>query len=537
LKLLELLQNEAMKSKRLILMILVSGVCNAMLLVLINKASEKIDGDRSFIFLASILAVMLFLLAQRYILRQGTKKIQNVIEDIRIKIIDELRFAELSAVEALGNSEIYARMSDDTQRIAEASLDLIKALQAMVLVLFSFIYIGTISLPALVILLLGIVIGGVFFFYNNKSAATVFKEVARKDTAFYQALSDMLHGFKELKINRQKSDDANIHYRMAASEVNTFRVKARFINITSQLATESLFFLVLIGVVFVIPQLQEYSDPNIVKISAAILFLIGPVTLVIGSIPSILEASQSAENIENLERSIRSAKSNTDQYHVGKDNPLDLQHEIALGNLYFEYPSSESNGFKVGPFSVTIPKGKITFIVGGNGSGKSTLLKLISGLYYPDSGIITKDGVPISPDNYQHYREMFSVIFADFHLFERLFGLGLIDEQKVEILLSKLKIDHKTKFKSNAFSEIKLSTGQRKRLALITALLEDKQAYVFDEVAADQDPIFKKFFYEELLFELRALGKTLIVVTHDENYFHLADRQYKLQDGQLISND
>jgi putative ATP-binding cassette transporter len=68
----------------------------------------------------------------------------------------------------------------------------------------------------------------------------------------------------------------------------------------------------------------------------------------------------------------------------------------------------------------------------------------------------------------------------------------------------------------------------------VVALLEDKPVYVLDELAADQDSDFRRRFYEELLPELKALRKTLIVVSHDERYFHVADRVLRMEDGRLV---
>jgi ABC-type siderophore export system fused ATPase/permease subunit len=177
--------------------------------------------------------------------------------------------------------------------------------------------------------------------------------------------------------------------------------------------------------------------------------------------------------------------------------------------------------------------GDVVFLTGGNGSGKSTLLKLLTGLYVPDSGRILAGDDPVTRDNIQGYREMFSAIFSDFHLFRRLYGLLGTDETAVAGLLHQMQLDHKVEFKDDRFSNLELSSGQRKRLALVVSLLEDRPILVFDELAADQDPQFRRFLYEELLATLKREGRTVIAATHDDRYFHVADKVVKLEYGRV----
>ena len=63
--------------------------------------------------------------------------------------------------------------------------------------------------------------------------------------------------------------------------------------------------------------------------------------------------------------------------------------------------------------------------------------------------------------------------------------------------------------------------------------MEDKTFYLLDEWAAEQDADFRVFFYEQLLPELKRENKAIICITHDNRYFHVADRVYQMQDGAL----
>jgi putative pyoverdin transport system ATP-binding/permease protein len=200
----------------------------------------------------------------------------------------------------------------------------------------------------------------------------------------------------------------------------------------------------------------------------------------------------------------------------------------------FHAPEGEEMGFLLGPISLTLLPGEITFIVGGNGSGKSTLAKLITGLYPPRTGSIQLDGVPITDDNREWYRQHFSAIFSDFYLFDSYLGFNHTDlDQEVQSYLKQLQLEHKVQVKDGVLSTTNLSQGQRKRLALLTAYLEDRPVYLFDEWASDQDPHFRDLFYRQILMRLKELGKAVVVITHDDRYFSLADNLIKLDYGQV----
>jgi putative ATP-binding cassette transporter len=207
---------------------------------------------------------------------------------------------------------------------------------------------------------------------------------------------------------------------------------------------------------------------------------------------------------------------------------------IRFDQISFIYADPDGlPNFQIGPVTATVNRGEILFLVGGNGSGKTSFMKLFTLLYLPTSGTILVDEEPIDDHNIISYRNLFSAIFSDFYLFDKLYGVGDIPEERVQELLKLMGIEHKTGIKNGRFTNINLSTGQRKRLALVMAYLEDKPVYVFDEVAADQDPQFRIYFYETLLPQLKAAGKTLLVVSHDDRYFHVADRILRMDYGQL----
>jgi len=212
---------------------------------------------------------------------------------------------------------------------------------------------------------------------------------------------------------------------------------------------------------------------------------------------------------------------------------------VQLKGVVFTYARDgrREHSFQLGPIDVEIAPGELLFVIGGNGSGKSTFVKVLTGLYCPQQGEIRLGGTVVSDTNRAWYSDHYSVVFSDFYLFEKLLGLDeALVESQAKSYLSRLRLDHKVDIKGRAFSTTDLSQGQRKRLALVTAYLEDRAIYVFDEWAADQDPEYKEIFYRELLPDLRARGKSVVVITHDDRYFHLGDRVLKLEDGKVVDS-
>jgi putative ATP-binding cassette transporter len=206
------------------------------------------------------------------------------------------------------------------------------------------------------------------------------------------------------------------------------------------------------------------------------------------------------------------------------------------GTVTFQYtePVDGRALFEVGPLDFRVQQGETVFIVGGNGSGKSTFMKLLTGLYYPRGGSLRLDGRRVEGADYRAYRSLFSVIFTDFHLFDRLYGIEGVAQEDVDALLERMELEKKTRYVDGRFTHQNLSTGQKKRLALIVTLMEDRPIFIFDEWAADQDPGFRRYFYEVLLQGFKERGKTVIAVTHDDRCFHVADRVLKMDYGRIV---
>ena len=263
-------------------------------------------------------------------------------------------------------------------------------------------------------------------------------------------------------------------------------------------------------------------------------YLIGPLDNIVNKLPVISKADVALQKIEALGFSLTSRVDSVAVAMVPPKLQSSWQRLEFKGVVLTYQGEKEDINFTIGPIDLTLQPGELVFIIGGNGSGKSTLAKLIVGLYIPEAGEIQLDGQPINQPNREWYRQHFSAVFSDFYLFERLLGFDQTDlDTQARDYLQQLQLDRKVTVEQGRLSTTALSQGQQKRLALLTAYLEDRPIYLFDEWAADQDPLFKEIFYTQFLPKLRDRGKTVLVISHDDRYFHLADRLIKLDYGRV----
>ncbi len=446
--------------------------------------------------------------------------------------MNKIRFTELLPFENIDKSYLYSRVTQDTNFISQSALIIINVCQSFSIIVFCLIYIAWLSKMAFVITLVTILAAVLIYLSYRKETDRLLRESTKKDTELFGCLSHILDGFKEIKLNKQKNDDLFNHYKEIADSTEEIKVKTGIKFASDMIFSQVVFYVLIATIVFLLPVLINTYASVVIKTVMVSLFLIGPLEFVVGSISIIARANMAVDNLYELENRLDNVSDSDAEYDL-KDQ-LDFSREISLENITFSYVDTLGKAlFTLGPISLSIKRGEILFIVGGNGSGKSTLLKLLTGLYYPTQGDIILNDEVITRPVFPAYRELFSAVFADFHLFDRFYGLTDIDEKKINKWIKTMELKRKTKYKDGKFSDINLSTGQRKRLALIVAFLDDRPLYVFDEVAADQDPQFRKYFYEVLLSDLKKQGKTIITATHDDRYFHVADRVLKLDYGKL----
>src|SRR5438270_788049 len=293
---------------------------------------------------------------------------------------------------------------------------------------------------------------------------------------------------------------------------------------------------IVIGLIlFIFPKMHSLDRALLTGYALTLLYLMTPLQVTMNSLPLLTRANVALNKVNEMGFSLASQGS---EQVEERHSQTDTWEKLQLSSVTHRYHGDgEASDFVLGPLDLTFKPGEMVFIIGGNGSGKTTFVKLLTGLYTPESGTIYLNGEPIGPENKEAYRRHFSAVFSDFYLFQTMFGL--VDnqlDQRASEYLERLKLSHKVQIEKGKLSTTDLSQGQRKRLALLTAFLEDRPVYIFDEWAADQDPYFQDFFYMHLLPDLTARHKTVFVITHDDRYYHLAERIITLDSGQVIGD-
>jgi putative ATP-binding cassette transporter len=343
----------------------------------------------------------------------------------------------------------------------------------------------------------------------------------------------LVEGVKELKIHRQRRK-AFLAGPLGSTTWALEKQDAsiQFLMTLANSGSRFMLFVVIGFLVFVVPRWATIDPGTMHGYIIGLLFLTAPLLSFGASLPSVARAEAALRNVQSLRRSLPASEGNESDKE--SETPPSWSKLELLGVTHAYRREREGIAFTLGPIDLHLQPGEVVFLVGGNGSGKTTLAKLLVGLYHPEKGEIRLDGKAIEEADRDDYQQLFSVVFADVYLFGSLLGLGkgALDSQ-AQAYLSELHLDHEVKVTRSSLSTTNLSRGQRKRLALLTAYLEDRPIYVFDEWASDQDPLFKQVFYTQILPQLKARGKLVLVLTHDDHFYHLADRVLHLVEGKL----
>jgi putative ATP-binding cassette transporter len=511
---------------------LVSGTCSIQLIALINTAVNNTTATAnlawSFVAIASLMVISR--LASGLLL---VRLSQKVIFDTRLLLSQQILSAPLRYLEELGTPRLMASLTDDVQSIATAVAYVPSFCVAIAAASGCFIYLAFLSWVTF-LGFISFVIFGIFSYklltINSQKFLTLARNEQDKLFAHFRAITD---GIKELKLHSQRRD-IFLQEELQASAANSQHYNRIGLSVHAvALSWSQLLIFIFIGLVlFVISKITPLNQTILSGYVLTSIFIVTPLEVITNMLPHLSRASIALKKIEYISLGLasRSEKKLTD----GK-LPTGSWQQLELRGVTHTYRGErQDSSFILGPIDISFHPQELIFLVGGNGSGKSTLAKLIAGLYIPESGEIRVDGQLIDNHNREWYRQQFSAVFYDFYLFERLLGLenSNLDQQTQQYLM-KLQLDHKVEVKDGVLSTTNLSQGQRKRLTLLTAYLEDRPFYLFDEWASDQDPIFKDIFYTQILPELKKRGKTILVISHDDRYFHLADRVLKLDYGKL----
>ncbi len=537
---LQLVSREMQSSPRkLVFMSSLGGISNATILAAINAGAQAADTDKnSGLWAVTLFVVSLFLFmkTQAYVTTTVTAEIEAIIHRLRVRLMNHVRHSELLAIERIGRARIIGAITSDAAVLTQASNMLCYSMQSLVLIFFVGIYVIYLSFAAFILSVLIVTAAGTIFHYRSRRLTAERAAAAEQERRLFDRLADFLDGFKEIRLNSERSSDlfedaVGVSRTAASIKINTQTETFRQV-----VSAQTSMYILLGAVVFVAPHFSDsLGSGSITKTTTALLFVVGACFGLVQSIPILMNANAAADRMSQLEAALEATamSGEVDEFRAPKQFDV-----IEMRNIMFRYVDRFSDtAFRIGPIDFTLRSGDLVFITGGNGSGKSTFLRVLAGLYPPDSGEITLDGIPITDDTRDMYRGLMSAIFFDYHLFRRLYGIPEPEPGEIHRLLTLFRLADKTALTHGEFSTLDLSGGQRRRLALIVSLLEKRPIILLDEWTAEQDPEFRRKFYDELVPEMMQAGATVVVITHDDRYLdelHLPARRIRFDEGRIV---
>ena len=512
----------------------ISGAASIGVLTLISSALANLDRWTSFHVIAFV--VLCVLVPVSKVASEMTLNWlgQATVFELRQRLSRQILNAPLRELEKIGSHRLLAALTSDVLSIANSLQAVPMFCINLAIVIGCLLFMGWLS-PTVLLFVLGFLVIGVVSYQWAIGRAMGYMRVAREhEDTLYKQFRALTDGSKELKLHRRRRLSFLSSFLDRTSEaLRHSNVRGNAVLSIAGSWGQMFFFAVIGAMIFAVPLLSKVNTATLTGSTLAVLFLMGPFAQLLNVFGVLGRASVALRKIEELGLSL--SRSSENDVSIALDVEFKFERLELIGVTHSYQRENEAHDFIIGPLDLSFAAGELVFIVGGNGSGKTTFAKLLAGLYLPETGELRLNNQPVTETNREFYRQFFSVVFSDFFLFDNLLGVLEVKlDARASDYLEQLQLQQKVEVKDGKLSTTELSQGQRKRLALLTAYLEDRPVYVFDEWAADQDPLFKTVFYERLLLDLKARGKTVLVITHDDRYYHIADRIIKLDDGQVV---
>jgi putative ATP-binding cassette transporter len=514
---------------------ILSGAANAGLIALVNTALVHAGHPTQMMILGFVALVLARLFTNFFAQVTLAQFSQRSSAALRRDLVGKILAVPLRQLEEIGAARLMVALTEDVLTLTEAMLAIPTFAVNVAILVGGAIYLGYLSPIVLAVMAVFILIGAIAYRVLIRSGFRHLFEARDEQDRLFKYFRALTEGIKELKLHRERRGvffADNIHGCTERYKRHAVAAEMRFIFAHNW---SHLLFFTLVGLIlFMLPHIRNVSPSALTGYVVATLYLMGPLSGVLGSLSLFGRASAALRKIEQLGLTLAERAGDDCPITMPSNTPRFERLEL-VGVTHSYHREREDDHFSLGPMNLSFHPGEIVFLVGGNGSGKSTLAKVITGLYPPEQGTMRLNGRTVTEQNRDEYRQCFSAVFADFYLFDNLLGQPGRDlDVQAREYLAHLHLDHKVKVVDGVLSTTQLSSGQRKRLALLNAYLEDRPFYLFDEWASDQDPLFKDLFYTTLLPELKARNKTVLAITHDDKYFHLADRIIKLDYGQIV---
>ena len=463
---------------------------------------------------------------------------QQAVAELSLHLVRHILALPLRAFETIDSSAMLSALTDDVALVANAMVGLPHLCINVPIVLACLVYTGWLAPRSMACGVLFAALAIVAYAIVSARGMKALRRAREQQALLVGHFRTLIGGFRELKLHRGRREAylaLSLEPTMASARTEMVGGLAHF---AAAEGWGQLAYFGFIGfVLYAAPSIEPISRPTLVSAVLVVLYLMTPLDIILTWVPVLGRAQVSLQRLQALVPTLKRHGHEGDG-RLPALTRLALRDSICLEGITYSYrDQGDDAGFALGPIDLTLRPGELVILAGGNGSGKTTLVKLLAGLYRPESGDVWIDGERIDDDDREAYRQLFSIVFADGHLFRDFLGLdGEGIAQQADDGLERLGLAQVVSVRERTFSSSDLSQGQRRRLALLGALLEDRPICIFDEWAANQDPSFKQVFYHKLLPELRAAGKALLVISHDESHFDIADRVIRLQDGRVLED-
>lgn len=510
---------------------LVSGGATVALIAVLQSVLARLENPGAGLLAGFVAAAVTVLLSGALSSVLLIRLAQRSIQGLRMELCRRILDSGMRRIETLGPARLQSALTDDVQIITNAVAGVPLLTINLAIVAGAFVYIGILSVKVLLGMLAVLAAGLVLYQLPVRRAGVYLRRARVHQDTMHGHLESVTRGAKELKLDAARrthvlDDGVGATGRLLVRD--TTRGVALY---TVAGSWGQLLFLASIGVMLFAGPKFGIGERDLTGFTLAVLYINTPLVTVLNMIPALGRAGTALASLDALELG--------DEESLPAPRPREpgTGAALRLRGTVFRYATADATEtpFQVGPLDAEFRPGTITCVIGGNGSGKTTLAKLLCGLYRPDAGEVHLDGAAVTGARLQELRESVAGVFSDVHLFRTLPG-GARDDEEANLLLQLLGMAEKVTVRDGEFSTIALSTGQRKRLALVAALLTDRPVLLFDEWAADQDPEFREFFYTRVLPTLRDRGKTVVAITHDDRYFGIADDVLKLDRGQVAAH-
>jgi len=509
---------------------LLAGFSRDFVMIVVNKSAAAPLDEAMSLWLPLFIGAFFVVIGSSYFYQVLTTVVTTfVVNTVRLKLIRNLLKVQPNFIDRQQHGSIYHILTTDVSTVANFTSTILGLLPSIIFLCIAipqlFYYSAVAGFFAVIVM-----VGGTLSYHLQQKAMSSLNADARAlDVAYFERVSDLLKGFKELRLNLPRGASFGADIARVLSKLRELLIRVNRIYESGESAVHALKFMLFAGIVFLVPFFAKTDVATTFQVLTLVLFSLTPFEQIISSYPSLIGTLVSYVRIADLNRQLEPFERVTE---IVPDRPPGFE-TISIRSASAVHGSRETSGFVLGPINIEIKRGEIVFLIGDNGSGKTTFMNVVAGLLDLKEGCIEVDGVPLKPEDMAAYRSRISAIFSQFHVFRQLYGLENVDAAVAAAIFEKVGLKGITDIADGAITRLDLSAGQKRRLALAIALLENRDFLILDEFVADQDPGQRAYFFKTMLPELKSQGKTILVSTHDMQWIQFCDRLYKFDNGKF----